>query len=219
MQLSIPAGRTQPHHTGHDHVTDRTGDNININIVCTQAALSFPSITPLPASMHTMKRNGRSSFHSGKSLKAENLPASTTKRRIRASSSASSVHNKTTEPNGGDNNPSQLLDHAPESLEHQGDQITHADNYQTRDCAVGRGEIVPVDNFHDEYLRKCKDCRKNKSDIYWNKFKEDLGGCKVESDMYSIIVKSLTEICIAVCKPRTLLFATDIACFTDILCR
>lgn len=162
-----------------------------------------------------MKRPGRSSSSLGESLKTENLEASTTKKQLDTSSSASSAHNETTDPNSGDSNPSQHLDHTSETLQHQCDQRIHTDYHRTRDCAIGRGKILPVNNFHDEYLRKCKDYRKNKSDIYWNKFKEALSESRLESDLYSIIVKFLTEMCIAVCKPRTLLFAADIAGFTD----
>ena len=166
-----------------------------------------------------MKRHRRSSIHSGKASKAGNLEASTPERQLGKSSAASSAHNETTGPNDGENNSSQLLDHTPEMRKHQSSRHTHVDSHQTRDCVVGRGEIAPVDDFHNQYLRKCKDCRKNKSDEHWNKFKQDLSECKLESDMHSIIVKFLTEMCIAVCKPRTLLFATDTACSLTLFCR
>ena len=153
-----------------------------------------------------MKRPGVASLNSFEAPQADSLEASTPERQLGSSSAASSVHNETTEPNDSDNNHSQLLDHTPIVLKHQGDKNTHANSQRTRQSAVGHGQIAPVDNFDNDYLRTCEDYRKDKSDEHWNRFKEDLSECKLESDMYPIIVKFLTELCIAVCKPRTLLF-------------
>ena len=111
--------------------------------------------------------------------------------------------------------PLQHLAFTPLSHQNEEDQWEHVNSQQTQESAVGHGLIATVENFADDYLRKCDNYRKDLSKKHWEKFKKEMKELSLESDVYSIAAKLLTEVCIAVCNPRMFLFAISIVivCF------
>lgn len=68
------------------------------------------------------------------------------------------------------------------------------------DMPLGNSRFPLVDDF-TEYLRCSADYCSELSDELWKSFKADLRDCKNECEMYVVLAKLFTHICIAVCMP------------------
>ena len=168
---------------------------------------------PFPSSFLAMSR------HSGYSQGHLDVPQSAPHNEdIETSTTEASGPNlnKTTKPTDTDN-PLRPFNHTPPASKYQGDQRTHLNSQRTRESAICHGLPSTVEKFADNYLRECDDFRKDLSDKHWNKFKEDISEISSESCMYPIAAKLLTEVCIAVCNPRTFSLRSALSASTDTL--